>query len=69
MKFVLTQNMIQMKIKFYHKHIVAMTFQVNCNEHIGTYSYKQVFLPTKTHSESMYSYFNDIFLVWFSSVA
>ena len=26
MKFVLTQNMIQTKIKFYHKHIVAMTF-------------------------------------------
>ena len=42
---------------------------MNCNEHIGTYSYKQVFSPTKTHSESICSYFNDTFRVQFSSVA
>jgi len=66
MKFLLTQNMIQMKIKFYHKHIVAMTFQVNCNEHIGTYSYKQVFSPIKLTLRACV-HISMIFF-WFSSV-
>lgn len=36
MKFLLTQNTIQTKMKCCHKHIVAMTFQVNFSKHIDT---------------------------------